>query len=63
MQVNTILMVGKPILYTAKMVLEKLCVAISTIGKGILGFEASKSGIHSLRSGAAMDVYLNKIPV
>lgn len=62
-QVNTVLIDGKPVLLTAKTILVKLRAAISAIGKDVLGFEASEIGLHSLRSGAAMAMYLNNIPV
>jgi hypothetical protein len=63
MQVQMIIMAGKPILFTAKTVLAKLRAAIFNIDKDILEFEASESGLHSLRSVAAISVYLNNIPV
>jgi hypothetical protein len=43
--------------------LTKLRLAASIIGKDILGFDPFKIGLHSLRSGAAMAVYLAGIPI
>jgi hypothetical protein len=62
-QVNTALMAGKQVLFTAKTVLAKLRAAIAAIGKDVLGFEAHEISLHFLQSGAAMAMYLNNIPV
>jgi hypothetical protein len=40
-----------------------LCTASKAVGSACLGFEPSKMGTHSLCSGAAMEMYLNKVPV
>jgi hypothetical protein len=61
--VNTVIMIGKSVLFTAKTVISKLCAAIATIGKDILGFEAHEISLHSLWSGAAVAMHLNNITV
>ena len=37
--------------------------AASVIGKAELGFNPKKLGLHSARSGAAMAMYLGRVPV
>ena len=44
-------------------ILRKLRLAVSIIGKDELGFGPEEVGLHSLRSGAAMSMYLQGIPV
>jgi hypothetical protein len=56
-------MPGKPVRFTANAVLVKMRAAIAAIGKDVFGFEANAIGLHYQRSGAAMDMYLNNIPV
>ncbi len=48
---------------TSKTILQHLRAACATIGSACLGFEPHKIGTHSLRSGAAMEMYLGEIPV
>ena len=36
---------------------------VSTIGEETLGFKSTEIGTHSLRSGAAMDMFLGECPV
>jgi hypothetical protein len=43
--------------------LAKLCISAMMIGPEILGFTSSEIGLHSLRSGAAMAMFLAGIPV
>jgi len=45
------------------MLLNKLRAAADAVGKEELGFEASELGLHSIRSGAAMSMYLTGVPV
>ena len=45
------------------MVLAKLRAAATAIGKDNLGFVADDLGLHSIRSGAAMSMYLAGVPV
>jgi hypothetical protein len=49
---------GKASHLTATFLLGKLCQAASIIGKNDLVFEPNELGLHSLRSGAAMAMYL-----
>jgi hypothetical protein len=44
-------------------VLAALCAACASIGSGHLGFEPHEMGTHSLRSGAAMEMYLTGVLV
>jgi hypothetical protein len=48
---------------TSRQVITTLCAACATIGSARLGFEPDKIGTHSLRSGAAMEMYLAGVPV
>jgi hypothetical protein len=48
---------------TLRQVIASLQTACATIGGARLGFEPSKIGTHSLRSGAAMEMYLAGVPV
>jgi hypothetical protein len=48
---------------TSKTILQHLRAACATIGSACLGFEPHEIGTHSLRSGAAMEMYLGEIPV
>ena len=41
----------------------KLRVAVKVIGKGVLGFTEKDVGLHSIRSGAAMALFLAGVPV
>ncbi len=43
--------------------LKRLRLAVDIIGKDTLGFTSAEVGLHSLRSGAAMAMYLQGIPV
>jgi hypothetical protein len=44
-------------------VLSALRAASKAVGSACLGFEPSEMGMHSLRSGAAMEMYLARVPV
>ncbi len=48
---------------TSKTILQHLRAACATIRSACLGFEPHEIGTHSLRSGAAMEMYLGEIPV
>ena len=62
--VNTIINEnGKLALIDSKMLLNKLRAAATAIGIDELGFITEDIGLHSLRSGAAMAMYLSSIPV
>ena len=41
----------------------KLRVAVKLMGKGVLGFDENECGLHSIRSGAAMALFLAGVPV
>jgi len=47
----------------ASHILQRLRLAVDLIGAGELGFTSADIGLHSLRSGAAMSMYLQGIPV
>jgi len=62
--VNTIINKnGKLALIDSKMLLDKLRAAATAIGINELGFIMEDIGLHSLRSGTAMAMYLSSIPV
>ena len=42
---------------------SKLWAAVTTIGPDLVGLHAKEIGLHLLRSGAVMAMYLNQIPV
>jgi hypothetical protein len=48
---------------TSRQVITSLRAACATIGSAQLGFEPDEMGTHSLRSGAAMEMYLAGVPV
>jgi len=48
---------------TSRQVITSLRAACATIGSAHLGFEPDEIGTHSLRSGAAMEMYLAGVPV
>ena len=48
---------------TPRQIITSLRAACATIGSARLGFEPEEIGTHSLRSGAAMEMYLAAIPV
>jgi len=48
---------------TSRQVITSLRAACATIGSTRLGFEPDEIGTHSLRSGAAMEMYLAGVPV
>jgi hypothetical protein len=62
--VNTVLLPnGQLSKITASELLIKLRAAVSALGKDHLGFGPKDIGLHSLRSGAAMAMYLMAVPV
>ena len=48
---------------TSKTIIQYLRAACAAIGSEVLGFEPHEVGTHSLRSGAAMEMYLGEVPV
>jgi len=54
---------GKPHLITSHSALIYLQKLTKELGKDTLGFEPSDVGVHSIRSGGAMGMYLRNIPV
>ena len=48
---------------TSEEVIASLRAAVEAIGEEKIGFKSSKIGTHSIRSGAAMAMFLDKIPV
>ena len=61
--VNTFYDNGKILLVSGNDVKNALRAAATIIGKDKLGFAPSEIGTHSLRSGAAMAMYLDEVPV
>ena len=62
--VNTVhLENGTMIEVTSKMLLKQICAAISFFGEAELGYSMGNVGTHSIRSGAAMAMYLARVPV
>jgi hypothetical protein len=54
---------GKLQFFKADHILRRLRLAVDIMGKDKLGFTSAEVGLHSLRSGAAMSMYLQGIPV
>jgi len=54
---------GKPHLITSQSALLYIRKLTKELGKDTLGFEPSDVGVHSIRSGGAMGMYLGNIPV
>ncbi|MGH7974513.1 MAG: hypothetical protein ACREBR_03210 [bacterium] len=61
--VNTVAFEGRTITLSATTILQKLRSATAIIGKDNLGFEPAEVGLHSLRSRAAMAMYLAHVPI
>ena len=61
--VNTYFVKGDAFVVTLVNVLHALRAAVTYLGKDTLGFTASEIGTHSLRSAAAMAMYLAGVPV
>ena len=62
--VNTVcLKSGKIIAITSKMLLDCIRAAVSFLGEAKLGYSQGNVGTHSIRSGAAMAMYLAGVPV
>jgi hypothetical protein len=62
--VNTVMTLdGKLALIDSKQILHTLRAAAMAIGVNDLGFHPNEIGLHSLRSGAAMAMYLAGVPV
>ncbi len=47
----------------SKILIDALCDAVVAVGEDSLGFKARKIGTHSIRSGAAMQMFLSKCPI
>jgi len=63
-EVNTVrLENGNLVQVTSKQLLERLHHVIRFIGEAELGYKAEEMGTHSIRSGAAMSMYLAGVPV
>lgn len=54
---------GELVLLSSSSALSHLRAAVSALGKDELGYTADEMGTHSLRSGAAMAMYLAGVPV
>ena len=61
--VNSFFDNGKLHFITSNDALRALKAAAMAIGESILGFKVNDLGTHSLRSGAAMAMYLDEVPV
>ena len=61
--VNTFLFNGALRQVSSRTILLKLRAAVTIIGEELLGFSASEIGTHSIRSGAAMAMYLDNVPI
>ena len=63
--INTYLPSGatKPAMIHSSDILTRLRLAVDLIGAATLGYTSAEVGLHSLRSGAAMSMYLQGIPV
>jgi hypothetical protein len=48
---------------TSKILIDTVCNAVVAVGEDSLSFKASEIGTHSIRSGAAMQMYLGKCPI
>jgi hypothetical protein len=53
---------GKLSEVSSKMMLNHLRAVVIHVGEDNLGFKASEMGTHSIRSGAAMAMYLANVP-
>jgi len=63
-EVNTVhLDEGSLVQVTSKQLLERLRHVVRFIGEAELGYKAEEMGTHSIRSGAAMSMYLAGVPV
>jgi hypothetical protein len=62
MSVNTYMHRGRLCEVSSKMMLTGLCAVVTHVGKDNLGFKACEMGTHSIRSGAAMAMYLANVP-
>jgi hypothetical protein len=61
--INTYRVRGELKEITSKMILQRLRAVVSHIGEAELGFKTHEIGTHSIRSGAAMAMYLTGVPV
>jgi hypothetical protein len=61
--VNTYMHRGKLSEVSSKMMLNCLRAVVIHVGEDNLGFKVSEMGTHSIRSGAAMAMYLANVPI
>ena len=61
--VNTSYRNNKPYIITGSDLLKALCAAALVIGEHKLGFKTTDIGTYLIRSGAAMAMYLDEVPV
>jgi hypothetical protein len=54
---------GTKLLFTGTQLLKRLCLAAKMLGPDNLGFSTNQIGLHSVRSGIAMAMYLAGVPV
>ena len=61
---NLAILVGSKIMQVkSKQMVGNLCDAVRAIGKDVLNIKAEEIGTHSIRSGAAMAMFLGGLPV
>ena len=60
--INLVMINSKTHQMTGKEVFTRIRTIVSIFGKSDLGFSANEVGTHSIRSSAAMQLFLNKIP-
>lgn len=60
--VNTVLINGQLKCITGSRIKTKIRSTAASIGEDVLGFKPSELGTHSIRSGAAMAMYLDNVP-
>jgi hypothetical protein len=61
--INTFMRGGRLVLLASKIALVRLRAVVRSLGKDALSFDDSEVGNHSLRSAAAMAMYLAGVPV
>lgn len=60
--VNAFHLNGNVKFVSASRIVSKIRASAKAIGENVLGYKASELGSHSIRSGAAMAMYLNNVP-
>jgi hypothetical protein len=61
--VSTVLNNGRLEHITSKMMVNALEAAVEAVGRDVVNIQAGEIGTHSIRSGAAMAMYLGEVPV